>query len=211
MTHIMIDLEMNPTGTGRDVLKNEVIEIGAVKMDEEFRVTDQFQCYVRPERGEVIKKITKLTGITQNDVENAENFETAMERFLEWAGDEEYDIYSWSDSDLRQLVKEGREKGCGSVGTLADHWIDFQKEFGEMLEITKKLRLEYAVKCVDVEEEGRKHSAMWDAVNTGNLVRLSRNLPEFHKKAKAVIELFQPTQPLTIRDLCPALGCMACS
>ena len=67
MVHIVIDLEMNPVCKSfKDVRKyttDEIIEIGAVKLDDSYKQVGEFQCYVRPQYGEITKHITKLTGI----------------------------------------------------------------------------------------------------------------------------------------------------
>ena len=66
MKHIVVDLEMNPVGKEyRDIrrkLNGEIIEIGAVRLNEDFVQEDEFQCYVCPEYGMVKKHITELTG-----------------------------------------------------------------------------------------------------------------------------------------------------
>ena len=54
MNHIMIDLEMNKIDKqqrGDIKLSSELIEIGAVKMDDQFEVIDQYQTYVAPDYG----------------------------------------------------------------------------------------------------------------------------------------------------------------
>ena len=67
---IFIDLEMNTTDTRlvrRKDLKNEVIEIGAVRMDDAFHPLDRFRIFVRPQYNGVIeRKIYKLTGISKS-------------------------------------------------------------------------------------------------------------------------------------------------
>ena len=48
MKHIVVDLEMNPVGKEyRDIrrkLNGEIIEIGAVRLNEDFVQEDEFQC-----------------------------------------------------------------------------------------------------------------------------------------------------------------------
>ena len=54
MQHIMIDLEMNKIEKqwrGKNKLSSELIEIGAVRMDDSFEVVDTYQSYVKPEFG----------------------------------------------------------------------------------------------------------------------------------------------------------------
>ena len=56
LKHIMIDLEMNKIKKQyRDdkKLANELIEIGAVKMDDDFNEVDRYQSYVMPDYGKM--------------------------------------------------------------------------------------------------------------------------------------------------------------
>ena len=50
MKHIVVDLEMNPVAKEhreiRRKLNGEIIEIGAVRLNENFEQEDEFQCYV---------------------------------------------------------------------------------------------------------------------------------------------------------------------
>lgn len=56
--HIIIDFEMNPVSSkNRDVrkeLRNEIIEIGAVKLDRYNRIVDRFSCLIKPQYNEEI-------------------------------------------------------------------------------------------------------------------------------------------------------------
>ncbi len=80
---IFIDLEMNTTDTRlvrRKKLKNEVIEIGAVRMDDAFHLLDRFRIFVRPQYNGVIeRKIYKLTGISNGAVSDAVSLPEALD------------------------------------------------------------------------------------------------------------------------------------
>ena len=71
-THIFLDFEMNPIPRecreARETARSEIVEIGAVKLDREYRLVDRYSCYVKPEYGPIHKRITQLTGITDADV-----------------------------------------------------------------------------------------------------------------------------------------------
>ena len=70
-----MDLEFNnvpKSNAKRLKLKNEIIEIGAVKVDNEYNVLDRFRLMVKPEYNDVVdKKIFKLTSIQNKDVREA--------------------------------------------------------------------------------------------------------------------------------------------
>ena len=63
MKHVVVDLEMNPVDREfrevRKRLRDEVIEIGAVKLGEDYVQESTFRCYVKPEYGPIKKHITR--------------------------------------------------------------------------------------------------------------------------------------------------------
>jgi len=70
--------------TGLEVGKDEIIEIGAIKLDEEG-YDHTFQTFVKPDKP-IASYITKLTGITEEMVANAPDLKTAITRFVDFIG-----------------------------------------------------------------------------------------------------------------------------
>lgn len=172
---IIIDLEMNTTDTRlvrRKKLKNEVIEIGAVRMDDAFHPLDRFRIFVRPQYNGVIeRKIYKLTGISNGAVSDAVSLPEALDALEAWCGSDGYEIYAWSTSDLCQLRKECGFKGIDSV--FLDEmvqWHDFQEDFRQMLGEKNILSLSNAMHRAGLEPEGSLHDASWDAYNSARLM-----------------------------------------
>ena len=177
MEKIFLDLEMNPMEERIEVslhhwIGHEIIEIGAIKLDEEDEAIDTFSAYVRPtESAQIFPKITELTGITTAMVEAADPFPLVYDRFLAWCG-QDYDIYSWSESDLKQMriehaykVKDLREQDR----YLFDHWKDYQQIYGSLLGWERKLTLSMALGVSGKDFAGRAHGALTDAKNTAGL------------------------------------------
>ena len=80
-TYVVFDLET----TGFSAIKDKIIEIGAVKV-EEGKITDRFSTFVNP--GVPIPfRITQLTGITDQMVMDAPGIETVLPQFLEFIGE----------------------------------------------------------------------------------------------------------------------------
>ena len=104
---IFIDLEMNltdPRLVCKKDLRNEIIEIGAVRMDEHFHPLDCFRIFVRPQYNGVIeRKIYKLTGISNATVSEAVSLPEALGTLEVWCGSDGCEVYAWSTSDLTQL------------------------------------------------------------------------------------------------------------
>ena len=212
MKHIVIDLEMNPVDRSnkeiRRRLAEEIIEIGAVKLTDDFVKEEEFQCYVKPQHGKLKKHIISLTGITEDKVENAPPFESAFMSFMDWVGKEDARIYSWSMSDLKQMRQECILKTPDfDASWLSDHWIDLQKAFDDKIGISTNLALKHAIGAMDKNFEGTQHTALADAANTAAILTLMQDDAAFQKTMQPVIDLLKPKEELShsIGDLYPEL------
>ena len=209
MNHIVIDLEMNKKEKQfRDPyrLSSELIEIGAVKMDQKFEILDTYQTYVSPDFGKMDERIIELTGITDDKLIGAPKFAQAMDDFAVWIGKEKTKYYSWSLSDIRQFQNESdfKEYKGPILAKMKANWNDFQEEYSRLLGIQKKIKLKQAVASADYEFTGAVHTALADAVNTAEILRLSKNKEEFERVMKPVLDLFRPEkQESTLLDMCP--------
>jgi DNA polymerase III subunit epsilon len=80
---VVLDLET--TGLRSDI--HEIIEIGAIRVNRDSTEHDGFQTLVKPEK-KIPKKITELTGITQEMVEReGVDLDKALRDFVEFAGE----------------------------------------------------------------------------------------------------------------------------
>lgn len=200
MRRIFIDLEMNPvSGEYKDFRKqcrSEVIEIGAVVMDERMHITDQFREYIRPEYNTaVMKKITRLTGIRTETVVEADSFEEVFLRFLAWCGKEDYEICSWSDNDIWQLMQELSAKQIPDVPGISymlNHWRDIQDDFRMTLHMERLTSLQDAIELAGLDFDGKAHDALNDARNTALLFKASRDSDSFARMKKAYDEAMTP-------------------
>lgn len=205
----MIDLEMNKIEKqwrGKNKLSSELIEIGAVRMDEHYEVIDTYQSYVKPEFGAMDAVIIELTGITDDKVKDAPGFADAMDDFSEWIGSEETRFYSWSMSDIRQFQHEALFKSYPGdiIQRMESHWTDFQEEFRRLLGLHHRIKLSYAVSAADYEFKGAQHTALADAVNTAQILRLSKDPERFQTVMKPVLDLVsRERKEQTLMDMCP--------
>ena len=96
---IVYDLEAT-CWRSRKPRKVEIIEIGAVKINEKLEVVDDFCSFVRPKlHPEISPFCTKLTSIVQDDIEDAPMFDEAIELFEDWVGfsDTRSVLMSWGN------------------------------------------------------------------------------------------------------------------
>lgn len=154
----------------------ETIQVGAVLLDENLNFIGEFGKLVSPDFAQSIpSKERELTGITWDMVKNEPCFYDVIDDFIKWCDikDEDYLIYSWSDNDALQLLRESQVKGypLKELG-LFDHWVDFQRCFMETLGYHNQKSLEHALEIVQIEFAGDAHQADVDAYNTARLFKI---------------------------------------
>lgn len=212
MKHIVVDLEMNEISRKyheeKAVSKMEIIEIGAVLLDENYTEIGYFKTLIKPQFNERIKPLYEnLTGITTEMVQNAPVFEDGLRMFLSWCRsvNDSIQLYQWSDSDLLQITKEMELKKVdlsAEEQSLLVEWNDFQKEYGNKLMLDRQISLKNAIMYAGLDFVGKEHDALCDARNTGMLLRILRT-PELCKEVlDKVIEVLTPkTLSATLGDL----------
>jgi len=190
MVKIAIDLEMTcPTRRNSIV---EVIEIGAVKLDDNYNIVDTFQTYVRPIYVENIgDKCTQLTGITVNMVDNAPRFLEAINKFIDWIKSPAAILYEWSESDHKQLNDEYcRLTGLPELPPPINTWVNAQVLFNKAFGVKQRTNLTQALNIAGIEFDGREHSALYDAINTARLIAVINDNNYMKSRNAALEKLF---------------------
>ena len=93
MNYIVLDLEWNQASDLKTKLENEllfeIIEIGAVKLDENRKIIDTFHEMIKPQ---VFKKMHQITGelihLKMEQLKNCRQFKDVAKDFLDWCGEE---------------------------------------------------------------------------------------------------------------------------
>lgn len=176
--HVVIDFEMNPVQreypAAKETLKCEIVEIGAVKLNEKYEVVEQFKCFIRPQFAlQLASFIERLTGLHTKDIFQAASFEQAIQELSRWIGESKTRIYSWSNSDLLQLKRECTYKAV-PFPTNMRRWLNFQAVFPRIVKdssVHNQMGLKKAADLLGIEiDEKRTHDALYDAEVTANLV-----------------------------------------
>lgn len=107
MQYIVMDMEWNTAYSKKlGGFMNEVIEIGAVKLNDALEELDSFSVIIKSQVGKRLQsRVKTLTHLTNEDIANGISFETAVQQFAEWVGTEENTFLTWGDGDIRTLIK----------------------------------------------------------------------------------------------------------
>lgn len=201
MRYVVVDLEMNKLDNQyteeKKICNQEIIEIGAVMLDNGHQEISRFKTYVKPQYSEKIRDvITKLTGITTKMVKDAPVFEEAVKQFFGWcfSYDGECQVQAWSDSDLHQILAEIALKHYvinKKEQELIDNWMDFQNEYIVKLGLGRVVSLEKALNYAGIEFRGKQHDALDDAKNTADLFKIIRDNSLFEEHLHIVKEALE--------------------
>lgn len=174
--YVIVDLEMCKVPYDKRNEKyhwgSETIQIGAVLLDEQYQIVDEFNTYVAPEIGRLDWKISDLTGIKLQNLKNAPVMKEALTSFVSWIP-EGARVVSWSDNDLKQIAHEAEDKNIviDRLDEIFEGWIDCQKIFSEKINDEKNFSLFEALIATDIIQEGQEHDGLVDAINTAKLFR----------------------------------------
>lgn len=187
LNYLVIDLEMckvpkNYRGKNYKYA-SEIIQVGAVLLDEEYKEIGTLCQYVHPEYGVLDYFITNLTGIENGQVKNAPKLRDALIYMVDWLGEREYKIFAWSKSDYCQFEHEIKSKHLENDKIQEfmnqERWIDYQEIFGKRYNFEQPVGLKEALMLCDIEPDGRLHDGLDDAWNTARLIEKLEKNPDY--------------------------------
>lgn len=147
--------------------EREIIEIGAVWLDDGFVERRAFSETVRPARHpELTEFCTRLTGITQAEVDASRGFAEVLDRFVEWAGTGDLWLCSWGVYDRRQLGYDAEFHGAVLPEWCASRHVNIRRGFTRWRGIDR-CSLVDACAIIGHEFAGTHHRGLDDARNAG--------------------------------------------
>ena len=189
MQYVILDLEWNNAYSKKKAgYINEIIEIGAVKINEDLDTVDTFSKIIRSQIGRKLRgSVKRLTNLTNDDILTGEPFSKAFAQFKNWMGNEKTVIMSWGDGDVRTLI-ENYNYFCGiETVPFLHYYCDLQRCFQKI----KKRRpdqqagLITAAQEMGIDPEGyAHHRALGDAQLTADIFEILYDESVFQKEIR---------------------------
>jgi DNA polymerase III epsilon subunit-like protein len=111
MNYIVLDMEWNQAMSYADMVKSpvfltgEIIQIGAVKLDDQFQEVDCFNGRIAPQYyTELNPHVAEVTKLTTEEMRNGKPFLEVFADFCDWCGPD-FAFLIWGTEDLRILRK----------------------------------------------------------------------------------------------------------
>lgn len=166
MHYIILDLEATCWKERHHQNKSEMIEIGAVCVNENKAIVGEFQTFVKPILHQHLSDFCQeLTSITQKMVDEAPLFPEALAQFQSWINSfgDDYFLGSWGFYDKNQF-----EKDC-LLHELPTDWlknhINIKFQHSKLRNLPKALGMQSALSYEKLALEGTHHRGIDDAKN----------------------------------------------
>ncbi|MGN0318346.1 MAG: exonuclease domain-containing protein [Lachnospira sp.] len=175
MNYIVMDLEWNQSAEGRNHsladMPFEIIEIGAVKVDENFNISDEWHRMIHPQVYTQLQyKVREILGISEEALSEGVAFEEACRDFLKWCG-KDYTFVTWGSSDLTELQRNMKHFGVEYSFPKPFLYYDLQKLYSIAYDDGKsRINLKNAITKMEIAENEEYHSAITDARYTAKVL-----------------------------------------
>jgi inhibitor of KinA sporulation pathway (predicted exonuclease)/CxxC motif-containing protein len=183
-----MDLEWNQSSTGREPevakLPFEIIEIGAIKLNTDYEMVDEFSELIKPIVYPKLFHITsKLIHIQMEDLARGGRFPDVAQKFRKWCGEDAL-ICTWGPSDITELQRNLKffDQEVLNDGPVA--YLDVQKLYALSFDKDKsnRISLEHAVDDLGIEKDIPFHRAFSDAYYTAKVLAIvAKKHPEVLK------------------------------
>lgn len=175
MNFIVLDLEWNqcPSGKENEIprLPFEIIEIGAVKLNDDHEFISEFREIVCPQAyTDLHYKTKEIVSLRAVDFKSARPFPLVVKDFFHWCGNDPA-FCTWGPADLTEFQRNLAYHRVNSPFHFPLFYYDIQKIFSIVYEDRKSRRsLEYAVDFLHIKKEIPFHRALSDAVYTAKVM-----------------------------------------
>lgn len=166
--YIIFDLEWNqgdaPVVENGKTLNFEIVEIGAVKLNEKKEKIGEFSRLIRPQVFKQMHRITgKLIHLTMEDLESGEPFTDVADEFLKWCG-EDPQFCSWGPLDLTEFQRNLDFFGMPLLSDRPIAFYDVQKLYSIAFDDGKSRKaLSTVVDEMQMDKDIPFHRALADA------------------------------------------------
>lgn len=191
MNYIVLDLEFNQpfqfkTGFQTILCPDcpfEIIQIGAVKLNEKFDILDKFNVLIKPViYPRIHPYVKKITNLNYEQLKNGIFFAEAYSNFIKFIGKDETVLCTWGSDDIKSLFKNILFYNLDAT-KICNCFINVQKFASKYLqyESGQLIGLKKAVTELNLEIKIPFHNALNDAIYTAKVFQIvhpKENNPE---------------------------------
>ncbi len=171
-----MDLEWNTAYSKKQgKFINEIIEMGAVRLDSNFNGIDTLSIIVKAQIDKKLRgRVKELTHITNEEVSHGTVFPKAVKELSQWLGDEENTFLTWGDGDIRVFLKNYEYFTGEKTIPFINNYADVQRFCQSFTDVPSSQQIGLSAMCERLEvnpDEFSHHRALDDCLMTVACVR----------------------------------------
>ncbi len=172
MDYIILDIEFNGRKFASE-LPMEVIEIGAVRLNEALERADEFAALVKPVYFAKLNSfIRQKTGIGQAETDQADGFPKVIADFRGWLERSgSFLLVTWGGEDIKRIIFDVRMHKMDDAFWMQTYYFDLLKGYLRFKNVTSDVSVEAAVEELGIPAAGSAHRALDDARMTAGVFR----------------------------------------
>ena len=182
MNYIVLDLEFNQSfpfksgATAAPVVECpfEIIQIGAVKLNDAFQQIDTFNALIKPQIYPRLHPfVEKITGITDEKLRAQSHFSHAFHKFVSFIGEDDAILCTWGVDDIKSLFRNILYYKL-DTNSIPNQYLNVQKYASVFLnnEAGQAIGLKNAVTELNLEIDAPFHDALYDAIYTARVFEI---------------------------------------
>lgn len=191
MNIIILDLEWDSAYSVRNQrFVNQIIQIGAVKLDAECQIIDTFSVTVKSALSKKLtRRFVELTGITNEQMREGVPLSRAVEMYNAWAGTGTLTM-TWSTSDLYTIIENCKYLLTPATRFYIEKYADLQSYVqnemrGIGFEVKSQISLSKAAEMLKISSEGLElHNAQDDCLLSVALLKRFYNTDKMQSYIK---------------------------
>ena len=176
MNYIVLDLEWNQSPEGKEKeeksLPFEIIQIGAVKLNESLEETGRFREFIQPTVYLSLNQRTQqLLKMNMDILKDARPFPAVAKDFFAWCGSDS-SYCTWGPGDLLELQRNLQFHGMDNPFPKPLFYFDIQKLYSQSAAGDgERKTLEHCVDALKVPKKLEFHDALSDAYYTSCIMK----------------------------------------
>lgn len=174
MNVIVIDLEFNQASDKTTINQKcpfEIIQIGAIALDENLDCIGIFDRLIKPQiYKEINPYVGFLTGLKIEDFAEEETYINVFYDFLAFLGHKDIVFCTWGTADMKELFRNTSFYRL-PLSKLPNKYINLQPYVSKYLHFPSKvsISLKDALKFLKIDDEANFHNAYYDAYYTSKI------------------------------------------
>lgn len=154
----------------RYLYPNEIIQIGAVRTDENFNIKDRLNLFVKNRFYKNLNPaISEMTGVTQDQLDSGIEYEKAVKKLVDFSKDSI--LVTWGISDIYEILRNCHMYSM-PITIVGKKYLDLQGYLSEVTEDSRVFSLKNAMLFFELSHDDEHfHDGLYDSECTAYVLR----------------------------------------